>query len=213
MKHTSIHHLLFAAFAWAVMAGNASATLITFEDGTGQDNVISFSNYPDIGVSNAVYITDPNFSDGAFGMGVDNGVSSPNDWAFPGTTSPIVISFTSADASFVSIEAYAVGANGARIEAYNGATLVDSDQFVGTGFGVANVATTLSVIASNITEIHLLQVNDPTVIQDGIGWDNLNYTLLEATGDSIPEPMSVALMMVGMIGLSRNYMRRKMSSD
>lgn len=207
MHLIGLRRYLLALVASFVVIGNASATLVTFDDGTGNNVAIPFSQYPDITMINAVYQNVNGFHDGVYGLGVDVGVRSPNDWAFPGTTAPIIITFDTA-ATSVSIDALYVGSNGARIEAYSGATLVDADQYIGTSFGVNGLATTLTVTGTYITEIHLLQVFDPVLVADGIGWDNLEYTLVAAAESDVSVPAPAPLLLIGALVAARRWTKR-----
>ncbi len=105
----------------------ASPVTINFEDGANLGGTAIGNAYESLGVSfsNAIWITsastgnDTNeFWYGNAGLGVENGVNSVNPWAFPGVTSPIVITFAN-PVAYVSIDALDVGDNGAGLYAHN----------------------------------------------------------------------------------------------
>jgi hypothetical protein len=179
---------------------NAALVSINFEDGTGHDNVIPTTHYAGVTILNAVWIAASGFHNGSFGMGVDAGTQSPNNWAFPGTSSPISIIFPdSALASSFSINAFGVGNNGAIIEAFDSSNnLLNSNSFTGSGDGVGtNISLTVS--ATNIKTVKLRQVN--AVSTDGLGWDN-------ASAQTVPEPSSVIMLGLASLGFSLRRQRR-----
>jgi hypothetical protein len=144
--------------------------------------------YQALGVtfSNAIWVTQPftglsNFLPsyeffwfGNAGLGVQNGVQNPNPWAFPGDTSPIVITFSNPMSS-VSIDVMDVGINGAGIEAYDAAgNLITADYVQGIDAGLyTNV--TLTVTGLGICSVNLLQPYY-SGFPDGIAWDNLWFS-------------------------------------
>jgi hypothetical protein len=187
---------------WLVLYGtSARADMINFEDGANLGGTAIGSHYLSQGVtfSNSIWITSAStgisnneFWDGNAGLGVANGVQNPNPWAFPGTTSPIVISFSSAMAN-VSIRVFDVGTNGAGLHAFDASgNLIGTDNAQGTGAGFFNNLT-LAVTAAGIRSIHLDQPFY-SGFPDGIGWDNLSFAPA-----SVPEPSSLGL--VGIMGM------------
>lgn len=199
------------------LAGVSSAArpdTINFEDGAALGGQTIGNYYGGIGVTfnNAIWVTpaftgfgNNEFWDGDAGLGVQNGVQNPNPWAFAGTTSPILISF-SGDVSSVSIDVFDVGTNGARLRAFDVmGNLLGSDQALGTGAGFFNNAT-LSVNQPGMRSIALDQYNY-SGFPDGIGWDNLQFTPAAA---AVPEPASLASLTAGLAALAvwRNARRR-----
>ena len=192
---------LLSCAALAVATAPTSATMIDFEDGTGHDNVIPASHYTGLTFTNAVWIdVSSAFHNGNYGLGVDAGVQSPNDWAFPGTTSPIEIAFD-VPMSEVSILAKEVSGNGAQIEAFDEFDVsVDVDNVVFGGTGDA----TLTVFGTDIRRIELTQHLSPAGGGDGVGWDDLNFTEYVPP---VPEP-STAFLCLGALVLARLRRRR-----
>ena len=170
---------LIASAVFSNLSSHAVATLVDFEDGTGQDVVIPNNNYPGLTFDNAVWISiGSQFHDGVYGLGVDAGIVGFNNWAFPGTSSPIVIEFD-APVSGVSIDAFDVGDRGAQLEAFNSSgSSVGSDSF--TSGGSQQLDVTLSVSSSDIVKITLSQLVNVTSNGDGVAWDNLSYSALIA---------------------------------
>jgi len=92
----------------------------------------------------------------------------------------------------VSILAFDVGENGARIDAYDavvGGNLLGSDSFVGTSFGAGQFAD-LSVAAPGIRRFELYQLTN--VPNDSVLFDNLTFT---------PEPSSLLMLGLGLLTL------------
>jgi hypothetical protein len=93
----------------------------------------------------------------------------------------IVAMFTPAVSS-VTIRAIDVGASGVRIKAYDslvGGTLLDTDTFIGTGFGTG-VFPDLTVAAPGIRRVEMFQPVQG--LTDGTAFDNLAYTPETAIG-------------------------------
>ncbi len=142
-----------------------------FNDGTGHDVKIPMNQYAGLTMSNAVWTT---FSS-SYTLGVDAGVAGGgNNWAFPGTASPIEILFDSLVNS-VSITAIDVGDNGAQLEAFSGGTSVGTDNAVASP---GPITTDLTVSAASIDRIELSQHLYPAGAGDGVVFDDLIYTLV-----------------------------------
>lgn len=173
----------------------ATGAIIDFEDGVGHDVVIPGGQYSGLTISNAVWIgAGAPFHEGSFGLGVDAGIVGGNNWAFPGTSSPIVIEFN-VPLSNVSIDAFDVQDRGAKLEAFDASGIsLGSDSF-------SNVSlpqkVTLSVASAGIKKIELTQLSNLTSNGDGVGWDNLNYT-------PVPEPATYLLCATA-FGLAVGY--------
>ncbi len=160
------------AVAILLLAAPLAAQTFDFEDGTGHNVAIPAGQYPGLTFTNAVWISSGSFQNGSFGLGVDAGVVAVNDWAFPGTTSPIVIEI-GPTATDVSITAFDVGASGAQLDAFDAADVsIDVDNAVGVGFGGGNNVT-LSVTGVGIAKVELTQHLYPAEPNDGVGWDDL----------------------------------------
>lgn len=145
-----------------------------FEDGTGHDVIIPASHYAGTTFSNAVWA-----SFGGKGLGVDLGVIAGNNWAFPGTSSPIVVSFD-LPMNSVSITVRDVGDNGAQLEAFFGAGSVGVDNAVASP---GPITVELTVNAASIDRIELSQhLTDetPPIHADGVIFDDLIYTQASA---------------------------------
>ncbi len=176
----------------------SQAGAIDFEDGTGHDSPIPNNWYPGLTLTNAVWISDPQFHNGNFGLGVDLGKISSEDWQFPGTDSPIIIQFD-VPVSETSIVAFDVGANGAQIEAFDSdGKSIGVDNITGTGFGIGHNGI-LSIMGDNISRIeltqHLFQPNTQPP-SDGVGWDNLVFT-------TVPEPTSLGFFCISFVAFLR----------
>jgi hypothetical protein len=203
--------LLVAALMTIVGAPMTWADTINFEDGANLGGTPIGNAYQSLGVSfsNATWITsastgiDTNeFWYGSAGLGVENGVSDVNGWAFPGLTSPIVITFANPMA-YVSIDALDVGDNGAGLFAYAGNQLIAQDTAQGGGIGQGNNLT-LSVSAPGITSIELNQPFYTSGDVDGLGWDNLTFS-----AQSVPEPSTLVMGLAAVMALAGYSIRRK----
>lgn len=179
-------------------AATAGVISIDFEDGTGHDVQLPSNHYPGVTISNGVWIqTVFSFAivgDGNFALGVDNGVSTTNEWAFPGTTNPIVLTFDELLSDF-SIQAFDVGFNGALIEARDDSNnIIGTDSAVGSGVGTG-FNPVLSITAPGIRSVHLRQQfffsNG-----DGLGFDNLTAT---TETQVVPEPHSLLMFAIGLV--------------
>ena len=137
---------------------------------------------------------------------MENGVNNVNAWAFPGVTSPIVITFATPMA-YVSIDALDVGDNGAGLYAHNAQNqLVGQDTAQGVGIGVGNNLT-LSVSAVGITSVTLDQPFYTGGNPDGLGWDNLTFS-----PQSVPEPSTLVMGLMAIMAVGGHDRRKRMST-
>lgn len=177
--------LVIAVGLPALAAGSAFGASIDFEDADGHDVSIPVGHYPGVEFQNAVWVQSSpgRFHEGVGGLGVDEGMDQPdgNNWALPGTASPIILRFDSPIA-WLEIGAYGVGYNGARVQAYSGSTLIAEDEFQASGQGTDGLSEVLRVTGPDITEVRLSQMYDPYNCDvagspncDGMGWGNLRY--------------------------------------
>lgn len=185
MKNRMNQIMVVVCVVLAVGISSGYADLIDFDDGTNGASVGSFYS----------------------GLGVTFSNTSWYEFTLAGSSPPMTIGSsttpyqstqaTAAVATFdtpmasVAITALDVGDRGARLDAYDaGGTLVDFDEYIGTGVGVGDFQTLLTS-AAGISRIELYQ---PVDVQsgDGMVWDNLEFT-------PVPVPGAVLL---GMIGLS-----------
>ena len=106
--------------------------------------------------------------------------------------------------SLVSILGLNVGANGARIDAYDaavGGLLLDFDSAFGVDFGVTNHPF-LSVSSLGIRRIELYQ--PLSVMTEGLLFDNLAF---EPDTAPVPEPATLLLLGGGLAGLAARRRR------
>jgi hypothetical protein len=166
---------------------SAATVTINFDDGTNSPGQAIGDFYVSQGVlfSNAVWITRAStepytgvFFSGDAGLGALQGWPSNPTWAFPCENSPIRALFLMG-ATWVSVEAYDVGENGARLRAFDLAgRQVGPDQIVvGQGFGVGNGP---MILTASGPDIHSIALDEPYYyknngFQDGIGFDNLRF--------------------------------------
>ncbi len=196
MKNAVWQRMLFV-LAVLLLGSKAQSQNITlhFEEGIshGGQPITSFYSSAGVVFRNAAWVTMAEtafgnypgeiwFHEGA-GFGTEIGMygGSPNNgfWGFPGTEHPIEISFA-VPISFVSVNAYNIGVNGGRLRAFRSdGSLAGTDQFFGTGYGEWGQFNTLAVTGSNITQVLLDQPR--FVTNDGVGWDELTFTLLTAS--------------------------------
>ena len=155
-------------------AGGSGAVTIDFEDGTSGAIIDNF--YAAVGVS----FVDARFNDlgttvpGMSGTILITHSRSGNE---PKPDQPLIGIFTGARPAQVSVTAVDVGANGARLDAYDalqGGSVLDWDEFVGTGNGTNQFAT-LIVDAEGIGRFELYQ--PLSVEQDGVEWDTLLFQI------------------------------------
>jgi len=200
MKKLLIITLLFA------FGQVAHAAVIDFNDGS--NGAVITNQYSGLGVnfSNARYdnfISPNEASVGSSGLKlVGNGGGGDSIYS-PKERNPIILTFDFGLSDF-SIRSLNVGANGARIEAFDsqlGGTLVGFDESFGLGLGVDNHPL-LNISALSIFRIVLFT---PLSIQtEGMLWDNISFT--PAATNAVPIPAAVWLFgsaLAGLMGVSR----------
>jgi len=184
---------------------NVNAAIIDFDDGT-QGAAIT-NQYSSLGVtfSNARFDNFVSPDEAGVGAGglklVGNGAGSDSIYS-PTAANPIVATFDFGITGF-SIRALNVGANGARIEAYNSiGTLLDFDQAFGTGLGVDNHP----LLASSAQPIFSILLFTPlSVTTEGMLWDNMSFTRA-GVPNAVPLPAAVFMLapaLLGFMGLRR----------
>lgn len=178
------------------------AVLIDFDDGTDGSEIGAF--YAGLGVTftNGEWDNFVSPDEGLVGAGGLKLVGIGPDFS-PKVGSPVIGVFSTA-MSAVSIRGLNVGANGARIDAYDaavGGSVVDFDEAFGVDLGTDHHPL-LSVAAASIWRIELYQ---PLTVQtEGLLFDNLEFT--PAAAGAVPEPGTLALL--GFAGLAMLRRRR-----
>lgn len=195
-----------AVAAMAAFAGNASASLIDFEtfpDGSPVPNGTLITNqYASLGVS-GFFTTAPDGPQvletaltGQSGSRTLGGRGGAFDFV-----QPITITF-SAPMSSASILALDVGEAGLILEAFLGATRVDSTMVVGAGRGLGiGYAETMSVShPGGFDSLTIRQALDGVPYGDGYLVDDLNFT-------TVPGPGVVSVAGLGLLAATRRRRR------
>lgn len=183
---------LLLSCAVAISTAQAQTT-INFNDGTNGANIGGF--YAGLGVtfSNARWDGFISPDEGLVGAGGLKFIHTTDTYQ-PKVGSPIVATFSSLINS-ISVRGLNVGANGARIDAFDSfGNLLGFAQAFGTDLGVDNHPL-LTILASNIRSVRFYQPADVTT--EGMLWDNLTFN----SANVVPEPSTYALMATGLIGV------------
>lgn len=185
---------LLCGVAALVAPALASAQSTDFNGGTIGNAVGSFYSAQGVTFSNAKFDAFTVFGpESAFLGGVQiSNISNPYQ---PKVNSPIVITFDNL-LSYFSIYGTNVGANGARVEAFDamGNSLGYAENF-GIDIGAENNPL-LALSLSNMKSVHLYQPLSTTT--EGLLWDNMSW---RPQGTSVPEPASAVLLLTGVAGL------------
>jgi len=155
--------------------------LITFDEAGQQSNLTDF--YVDRGVVFTGAGVDQYIVAGASGLQL---VADGYDTYFD-QDDPITATFT-IPVNTVSITAVDVGEAGAILKAFDAAgSLIDSDEMIGTGFGVGNFGT-LTVTGAAIAYVEISQISPSGA--DGMMFDDLSFEFVSPP-TSPPEPPSI----------------------
>jgi hypothetical protein len=193
----------------------SAQVLVNFDDNPGSTGAVD-TMYSSLGVtfSNARFYTHAFVLPGGPSASNPNLIASWTDFVKVPELNPIVASF-SVDVNSVSIKALHVGANGARLRAYdeNDNFLIE-DSFTGpVGDGALK---TLTVNVANIRKVRFSQIDYQIDGNDGIAWDDFAFTRqdgLTREALSAPEPMSMALMAPGLAVLGFLKRRRRRNEE
>jgi PEP-CTERM motif len=189
--------------AAVLSAGRASATVISFDDGSANTSIGGFYAGQGVTFSNAQWLAILGIT-GTSGLQIGD-LSDPVGPPYnPGPTSQIVATFASAVSS-VSIVAADIGGDGARLAAFDalvGGNLLATADFFGVGAGVGTFST-LSVSAAGIRRIELYQPLNVMGAGDGLIWDNLTFET-----QAVPEPTTSALLGLGLLATAARRRRR-----
>ena len=199
--------LVLATLSTLGSAASAQTT-INFNDGTLGGAIGGF--YASLGVNfqNAQwdnFVSTNEASVGAGGLKLVAQVGS-TDIFQPKVGNPIVALFDSPLIS-ASIRGLNVGANGARVDAYNalvGGSLVAFQEMFGISQGIDNHPL-LSVAGAGIRRLEFYQ--PATALGEGLLFDNLTFTVA-AVQTTVPEPGSLALVASGVLVLVTVRARR-----
>lgn len=191
--------------ALALVAAPAGAqTTINFDDGTNGLPIGAF--YSGLGVTfdNARWDAFVSPNEAAVGAGGLKFVAISSVFN-PKVGSAIVARFA-APLTSATVRGLNVGANGARVDAYDalvGGALVAFDQAFGIDLGVDNHPL-LSVAGAGIRRLEFYQ--PASVSGEGLLFDNLTFTTSVA---AVPEPATVALLAGGLAVIGIGARRRR----
>ena len=191
-------------FSCAVALSTAEAqTSINFNSGTQGASIGAF--YAGLGVTftRASWDGFVSTDEGSVGAGGLKFIHTTDSYA-PKVGNPVIATFSSLINS-ISIRGLNVGANGARIDAFDtfGNLLGFSEAF-GIDVGATNHPL-LTIMAGGISSVRFYQ--PASVMTEGMLWDNLTFN--SASASVVPEPSAYALMATGLVGLVGLARRRR----
>jgi len=188
--------LIFGSIGMIILTSNASATLITFDDGQPNETAIG-SFYSGQGVT----FTDAKWTDN-FGLPGTTGaqaVASISGGYNPPQDQPIGAMFASTMSS-VTLRGIDVGANGFRLKGFDASnTLVDNEVVFGTGDGTGEFFDL--TVQGQIKRVEFSA--DNLLAADGLIFDNLSYTAAP-----VPEPATLAALGSGLVVLLKKRRRK-----
>jgi hypothetical protein len=208
MRNCGVLAVGMLAALMALLAGPASEASVTidFDDGADGGSVGSFYSGLGVTFSNATWTGNMGLLGSSGTLGIRATIYG--DWAYQVTpTNPIVATFD-APQQMVGVRVLDVGANGARIVAYDavaGGNVIGSDEFFGPDVGVGWFAD----IAVDQPAIRRVEFYQPLyVASDGVVWDD--FTFQESGNSTVPEPAAfVVWSLLGGIGVAVGWRWRK----
>jgi len=185
----------FIIIGATVLATNASAVLINFDD--GQPNLTPIGSfYSGVGVTftNAQWKT----SSGLLGTSGSQSINSISDASKTQQSNPIVATFAF-EVSSVTLRGIDVGNAGFRLKAFDGSdVLIDNQVAFGTTGGF-NQFFDLTVAGA----IRRIEFSQDQSTSDTSFYDNLSFTPAP-----VPEPMTMAALTMGCLALLRRKKSR-----
>ena len=199
MGKTMTRGLVLASLLIGAQCARADV-FIDFDDGTNGQAIGTFYSSSGVTFSNAEFNGFISGNEGSVGAGGLKFIAIDTDFQ-PKVDSPI-IAVLDTPSTFASVRGLNVGANGARIDAYDaviGGNLVDFDEAFGLNSGVTNHPL-LSVSGAGIRRLEFYQPRSVTV--EGLLFDNL-------TVRAVPEPSSLAMCGLGSLLVLTSLRRRR----